>query len=210
MTLLTAPPPARRTQAERREESERRLLAAAAEIIAAEGYMACTLERVGERAGFSRGLASRKYGSKDGLIEAVIWRVSAHVHEQVDLAIACRSDPLDQLLALFDRFVELALTDTSVRAYFVLFSAMIANRLETRTVFDEVQQRFGQRLEELIVAARAAGSISPGLPAPHAAFMVGCLLAGIAVETAIGADTVADAQALRADIAAMLRRALAG
>ena len=36
------------------------------------------------------------------------------------------------------------------------------------------------------------------------------LLAGIAVETAIGADTVADAQALRADIAAMLRRALAG
>lgn len=210
MTLLTALPPARRTQAERREESERRLLAAAAEIIAAEGYMACTLERVGERAGFSRGLASRKYGSKDGLIEAVIWRVSAHVHEQVDLAIADRADPLDQLLALFDRFVELVLTDTSVRAYFVLFSAMIANRLETRTVFDEVQQRFGQRLEELIVAARAAGTVSAALPASHAAFMVGCLLAGIAIEAAIGFEREADPEQLRADLAAMLRRALTG
>ena len=55
-------PTARRTQAERRAESDDRLLEAAAAIIAEEGYMAATLERVGERAGFSRGLASRKYG----------------------------------------------------------------------------------------------------------------------------------------------------
>nr|HQA18338.1 TetR family transcriptional regulator [Novosphingobium sp.] len=116
----------RRTQAERRAESEDRLLAAAAAIIAEEGYLAATLERVGTAAGFSRGLAGRKYGSKDGLIEAVIWRVSARVNAEVDTAIAGLDSPLDQLLALFDRFVELVLRDTSVRAYFVLFSAMIA------------------------------------------------------------------------------------
>lgn len=210
MNVELAPPQARRTQAQRREESERRLLAAAAEIIAAEGYLACTLERVGERAGFSRGLASRKYGSKDGLIEAVIWHVSAHVHEQVDLAIAGKADPLDQLLALFDRFVELVLSDTAVRAYFVLFSAMIANRLETRTVFDEVQVRFGQRIHELIAAAQAQGSIPPRVPSQHAAFMVGCLLAGISVETVIGFECDADPALLRADLTAMLRGALAG
>ena len=151
MDIATLP---RRTQAQRREESDGRLLAAAAAIIAEEGYLAATLERVGERAGFSRGLAGRKYGSKDGLIEAVIWHVSAHVHEQVDLAIAGKADPLDQLLALFDRFVELVLSDTAVRAYFVLFSAMIANRLETRTVFEEVQERFGDRIEQLVIADR--------------------------------------------------------
>ena len=113
---------------------------------------------MGERAGFSRGLASRKYGSKDGLIEAVIWRVSAHVHEQADAAIAGIACPLEQVLALADRFVELVQRDISVRAYFVLFSAMIANRLETRPVFDEVQIRFGERLEALIVAAQADGT----------------------------------------------------
>ena len=43
-------PTARRTQAERRAESDDRLLEAAAAIIAEEGYMAATLERVGERA----------------------------------------------------------------------------------------------------------------------------------------------------------------
>ncbi len=215
-TAVNAPPPAaqlpRRTQAERRAESENRLLTAAAQIIASEGYLAATLERVGERAGFSRGLASRKYGSKDGLIEAVIWRVSAHVHEQVDQAIAGVADPLEQLLRLFDRFVELVLTDTSVRAYFVLFSAMIANRLDTRSVFDEVQQRFGDRVATLIGEAQAAGTVPAALPAAHAAFMVGCLLAGISIETAgdYQADDSADPVALRADLVAMLRRALGG
>ncbi len=211
MNVELAPPTARRTQAQRREESERRLLESAAEIIAAEGYLACTLERVGTGAGFSRGLASRKYGSKDGLIEAVIWHVSAHVHEQVDVAIAGKAGPLDQLLALFDRFVELVLSDTAVRAYFVLFSAMSANRLETRSVFDEVQLRFGQRITDLIVGAQAAGAIPPRVPAQHAAFMVGCLLAGISVETVIGFQHgEADPALLRRDLTAMLRGALAG
>ena len=211
MATSPAPAPVRRTQAQRREESDTRLLSAAAAIIAREGYLAATLERVGMEAGFSRGLAGRKYGSKDGLIEAVIWRVSAHVHDQVDLAIASLDDPLDQLLALFDRFVELVLSDTMVRAYFVLFSAMIANRLETRSVFEQVQQRFGQRIEDLIRAAQAAGRVNAALPAPHAAFMVGCLLAGISIETAMDypGDPETDPATLRRDLGAMLRRALA-
>ncbi|MBN8485483.1 MAG: TetR family transcriptional regulator [Sphingomonadales bacterium] len=200
----------RRTQAERSAESEDRLLAAAATIIAEEGYLAATLERVGTAAGFSRGLASRKYGSKDGLIEAVIWRVSASVHAEVDAAIDGLSSPLEQLLALFDRFVELVLRDTAVRAYFVLFSAMIANRLETRSVFEEVQQRFGARIEELVVAGQARGEIAPALPPQHLAFMVGCLLAGISIETAMGYATTGGSSpdALRSDLGAMLRAAL--
>ncbi len=202
----------RRTQAARRAESEDRLLAAAAAIIAEEGYLAATLERVGERAGFSRGLASRKYGSKDGLIEAVIWRVSAQVHAEIDTAIEGLDSPLDQLLALFDRFVELVLRDSAVRAYFVLFSAMIANRLETRTVFEEVQQRFGARIEELVVAGQKKGEISPALPPAHLAFMVGCLLAGISVETAMDyqSESLTDPASLQRNLSGMLRAALRG
>jgi hypothetical protein len=97
-----------------------------------------------------------------------------------------------------------------VRAYFVLFSAMIANRLETRPVFDEVQIRFGERLEALIVAAQSAGKVPPTLPAQHAAFMLGCLLAGVAIETTMGFDRLADPAAVRSDLTAMLRRALGG
>lgn len=205
-------PTARRTQAERRAESDDRLLEAAAAIIAEEGYMAATLERVGERAGFSRGLASRKYGSKDGLIEAVIWRVSAQVHAAVDRAIEGLDSPLEQLLALFDRFVELVMSDSAVRAYFVLFSAMIANRLETRSVFEQVQERFGERIEELVIAAQRRGEISATLPPAHLAFLIGCLLAGISVEATMDyqAKSTANPATLRADLRRMLDAALRG
>lgn len=202
--IMLAP---RRTQAQRREESENRLLAAAAEIIAAEGYLACTLERVGERAGFSRGLASRKYGSKDGLIEAVIWRVSGQVHEQIEAAIEGIDSPLERLLTLLDRFVELVLREVSVRAYFVLFGAMIANGLETRAIFQQVQGRFARRLEDMILAAQAAGEISPRRAPLGATFVLGSLLAGMAVEVAMGNAEAADGA--RAEMAAMLRAALA-
>lgn len=211
-TATMSAPTARRTQAERRAESDDRLLEAAAAIIAEEGYMAATLERVGERAGFSRGLASRKYGSKDGLIEAVIWRVSAQVHAAVDRATEGLDSPLEQLLALFDRFVELVMSDSAVRAYFVLFSAMIANRLETRSVFEQVQERFGERIEELVIAAQRRGEISATLPSAHLAFLIGCLLAGISVEATMDyqAKSTADPATLRADLRRMLGAALRG
>jgi AcrR family transcriptional regulator len=204
--------PVRRTQAQRRAESEHRLLSAAADIIAGEGYLALTLERVGERAGFSRGLASRKYGSKDGLIEALIRRTETYVHNQIDVAVADIADPVDRVLALFDRFFELVLIDASVRAYFVLFGALISNRLGPGGVFEDVQQRFGGRIAGLIHAAQRAGSLPADLPTDHAAFMVGSLLAGISIETEMDsfATDPASTARLRANLAAMLRRALGG
>lgn len=203
-SLATAP--LRRTQVQRSIESDARLLKAAAEILAEEGYLACTLERVGERAGFSRGLASRKYGSKDGLIEAVIWRVSDEVHAQIDTAIEGIASPLDQLLVLLDRFVELVLRETSVRAYFVLLSAMIANRLEMHETFRQVQERFGTRLEAILLAAQAAGEASMNRSPRGTVSVLGSLLAGLAVEVAMG--NAEAAHEARADLAAMMRAAL--
>jgi AcrR family transcriptional regulator len=202
----------KRTQAQRSAESDDRLLSAAAEIVATEGYLALTLDRVGERAGFSRGLASRKYGSKDGLVEALIRRAEACVHEQVDAAVSDVSDPLDKVMVLFDRFFELVLSDASVRAYFVLFGAVIANRLGPAGVFEDVQRRFGERIAGLIAKAQAVGSLPADLPTDHAAFMVGSLLAGISIETEMGSfdSSPRNTGPLRANLAAMLRRALGG
>ena len=183
MTVIAISVPIRRTQAQRSALSDDRLLTAAAEIIAGEGYLALTLERVGDRAGFSRGLASRKYGSKDGLIEALIRRADAYAHDQIDLALANVTDPVERILALFDRLFELVLTDVSVRAYFLLYSALISNRLGPSGVFQEVRQRFGARIVTLIKAAQTAGALPADLPTDTAAFLVGSLLAGISIET---------------------------
>ena len=70
MTPRTSPSsPPRRTQEERRTEAEQRLLAAAAQLISETGPASMTLAKVGERAGYSRGLATHHFGSKAALMQ---------------------------------------------------------------------------------------------------------------------------------------------
>jgi AcrR family transcriptional regulator len=65
-------PLARRTQQERREETERKVLAAATALIAQRGSRALTLAEVGEAAGYSRGIVSHHFGSRENLLRAVM------------------------------------------------------------------------------------------------------------------------------------------
>lgn len=65
-------PPARRTQQERREETERKVIAAATALIAEHGSRALTLAKVGEAAGYSRGIVSHQFGNRENLLRAVM------------------------------------------------------------------------------------------------------------------------------------------
>ncbi len=69
---MADPLPPRRTQKERREETERRVLAAATALIAEHGSRALTLAKVGGAAGYSRGIVSHHFGSRENLLRAVI------------------------------------------------------------------------------------------------------------------------------------------
>src|SRR5690554_6641242 len=55
------------TQAERTELSDMRMLEAAADLVLEVGTQNTTLKEVGLRAGYSRSLASLRFGSKEGL-----------------------------------------------------------------------------------------------------------------------------------------------
>jgi AcrR family transcriptional regulator len=72
MTSTTASPIKRRTQAARREESDQRMLRAATHLISRQGLRATTLAEIGLAAGYSSGLPIVRYGSKLGLIDALL------------------------------------------------------------------------------------------------------------------------------------------
>jgi AcrR family transcriptional regulator len=65
-------PPVRRTQRERREETERKVIGAATALIAQHGSRTLTLAAVGEAAGYSRGIVSHHFGSRENLLRAVM------------------------------------------------------------------------------------------------------------------------------------------
>ena len=72
---MTSKKPARRTQAERTEASDNAMYKAAIKLIAKDGFQKMTLAKVGNEAGFSRGLVTYRFGSKSGLLIATTNRI---------------------------------------------------------------------------------------------------------------------------------------
>ncbi len=177
--------PVRRTQAERRDESERGLLQAAIAVVAEEGVGAVTFDAVGRKGGFSRGLATQRFGSKRGLIEAVL----EHLHERQE--VLHRGTDIDDLpgLEAVLAYVDLYLRDLSAsgeaRAYFMLLSSAVADASALRTVFAEAHERVERRLEAWVLKGQAEGAIRREIDADAAALMIGSLLFGLSMQSLI-------------------------
>lgn len=75
MTAAERSEPPKNKQQIRTERSSNALLEAAADLIVEGGLEALTFAAIGERAGYSRGLVTARFGNKDGLIDALIDRI---------------------------------------------------------------------------------------------------------------------------------------
>jgi len=72
-----------RTQAERTAQAESSMVRAAIKLLNTQGLQGTTLVAIGEKAGYSRGLATHHFGSKAGLFRTVLKRVSAVWSEEL-------------------------------------------------------------------------------------------------------------------------------
>lgn len=202
-----AVPPPRRTQAERRDESERRLLQAAAELIVDKGVRAATFENIGARAGYSRGLATQKFGSKQGLTEALI----AHLQQRLQALLTERDfdalPALEAVLTFVDVYLRNLDQDGETRAYFTLMAGSIAEQSSLRALFAQVHGGVERQLESLVQRGQAEGSIRPEIDADAAALMVGSLLLGLSTQLLI--DPQMDLGPIRETSVAALRQSFA-
>lgn len=104
------------TQAERTAISDKAMLDAAVDLILERGTDKTTLAAIGEKAGYSRGLATYRFGSKAGLFDAVCKSISRRwleylkqgVGEQTGIEAMCAA------LDAFLRFVSDAPRDARV------------------------------------------------------------------------------------------------
>ncbi len=177
----------RRTQAERRDESGRGLVEAAVAVVAEEGVSAATFEAIGRKAGYSRGLATQRFGSKQGLIEAVI----QHLHERQEAALAEHGvDDLpgfEAVLAYVDLYLRGLASEAGGggRAYFMLLSSAVADATAMREAFAAEHGRVERRLEALVLKGQAQGHIRREIDADAAALMIGSLLLGLSMQVLV-------------------------
>ncbi|HUD52196.1 TetR/AcrR family transcriptional regulator [Parvibaculum sp.] len=199
--------PPRRTQAERRAQSDQSLLLAAAELIAEEGFQAATFEKVGARAGYSRGLASQRFGSKDGLIEALINELHERSDELGAAADVEAVSGLEEILGSVDTFLRNFETEIALKAYFVAMAGTVATLSRLRAAFAASHMKAKLRFMEQIARGQADGTVSRDLDAEAAALMIGSLLLGVSTQWLI--DPTTDLDRIRRTTLDTLRRSLA-
>ncbi|WP_218042302.1 TetR/AcrR family transcriptional regulator [Sphingobium fuliginis] len=169
-------------------ESEERLLTAAAEVMVAEGFAATTFEKIGQRAGYSHGLVTQRFGSKDGLILALIDYLSGQMDARYEDLLKHAATPVDELAGYLDVLISQVLEDPLAEAYFVMMSAAIANRLPQKDVFLASHERMRVRFADSIRRAQDAGLMSPELDPDATALAFGCVQLGFAVQLLLNSD----------------------
>lgn len=198
---------ARRTQAERRNQSEQGLLKAAIDVIAGSGVGAVTFETLGRASGFSRGLATQRFGSKQKLIEALM----AHLHERQEATL--QEHQLDERpgLEAILTYVDVCLRDLALRnearAYFMLLSSSIAEVSDLRNGFRQTHAEVEARLARWVARGKADGAVRPDVDEHAAALMIGCLMFGVSMQLLV--DPAMDLGPLHKMTLATVRSSLA-
>lgn len=197
----------RRRQSDRRDESERRLLAAAAELVVERGIGAATFENIGVRAGYSRGLVTQRFGSKQGMIEALIAQLQGRLGEVLNARHIGELPGLEAVLTYVDAYLEALDEDRELRAYFVLLAASVADVSELRAPFALAHKQVELQLEAFFLKGEAEGSVRADLDADAAALMVGSLLFGLSMQLLL--DPAMDLEPIRRTSLATLRLSFA-
>jgi AcrR family transcriptional regulator len=200
----------RRTQEERRSEAEQRLLLAAAELVGEIGPAGVTLANVGERAGYSRGLATHHFGSKGALMQRLVDSVTAEFREAVPLAGEPHS-VLDDALRLVDVYLGvLADPQPANRARLALWADTVASATsDLRPAMIAADREFRGAIADSLQRGIDNGELAASVHPDGLATVIVGMLRGVALQALLDADVdlVACHAEIRALLAARLREA---
>ncbi|MCC5868241.1 MAG: TetR/AcrR family transcriptional regulator [Gammaproteobacteria bacterium] len=201
------------SQAERTALSDRRMLEAAVELIVERGIEKATLKDIGERAGYSRGLATYRFGSKAGLFRAVIRAVAQRWLGELTRSVGQRTG-IEALCTCIDSWHRFAMESPShIRALHILFYQCIGPDTGFKERVAEVLRKQRDDVESWVRVGIARGEIDPALdPARQAelfcAFIYGSTYQWLVEPGAIDFHGIAEdfKRALRASLAAPASR----
>jgi AcrR family transcriptional regulator len=175
----------------RSQRSTRAMLEAAGEIIAESGYGAVTFVAVGERSGYSRGLVTARFGSKDKMMRALIDRITDGWNASHVFPRAEGKDGGTGLLIGFEELVEQFRRDTRSLAvlYTLIFEALGPDEA-LRAKMRDLHRELRHYMAELLSRGIEDGSVRPDIsPEPEATAIV-AMLRGIGYQWRLDPDRI--------------------
>jgi AcrR family transcriptional regulator len=202
--MLSSTPP-RRTQVERRTESERALLDAAVRLFARKGIDATSLADIGAEAGYSRGLANHRFGSRAVLVE----RLAARTQRAFLAGLGEREADAEAVVAVADAYLDrVSGRGEEGRAFFVMWGASFAEEATLREVFVADDARFRDGIEALVRAGQERATVRADVDPIGFATVFVALLRGIGAQVLVDPAGV-DLDAARAACERMVHTTLA-
>jgi len=179
MSNTREPGTPRRKQADRTALSDRLLTEAAIELLVKHGIQGTTLQSVGEKAGYSRGLATHRFGSKAGLFGKVLDVASVDWLHRVQAAVGPRVG-VDALCAATDaaeKFIRER--ENEVRAMYLLWFLSIDPSADYRSNIANVHRAQRRDAAEWVRAGQRSGDVNPDVDPVRVAEQYAASMAGI-------------------------------
>ncbi|HEX2795111.1 MAG TPA: TetR/AcrR family transcriptional regulator [Croceicoccus sp.] len=180
----------RRTQAERTALSDARMFEAAKELIMEQGTHATTLKEVGERAGYSRGLASNRFGSKDALFAQLTLQFNNDWTKELARAVGDRSGAQACLAALHAVEGFLAKNSQYMKAMYILWFESISSHGDARSHLSAYQAIYRRDVTHWVREGIASGEIDRHVDAECYAFQFCSFIFGTIYQWLVAPDAV--------------------
>lgn len=167
----------RRSQAERRSVAERRVLDAAIRVIAAEGIGGTSLAEIGAAAGYSRGIATHYFGTKEKLLVRVLDNVATAFVEALATADFQEADGLARVTLLAGLMLRRTVANPELgRALQIMRAQSLIAPPALHKAIEAANGASARIVKEMLCSARAAGQIRADVdPDAVALFIVGAL-----------------------------------
>jgi AcrR family transcriptional regulator len=173
----------RRSQADRRAISDARILRAATELFAEQGSVRTTLNEVGARAGYTGGLVSSRFGSKAGLVRAVLDDIYRRFRRETLDQMHGLESVVDRLSAYLRVFLDrLAEPRSDVSALYVVMGEAMGAVPDLRLDVGRFMEQTVGELAGLIERGVARGELRADLEPVHAATLLVAMLRGITID----------------------------
>lgn len=158
-----------RTQAERTARAESSMILAAIELLNSVGIQGTTLVAIGERSGYSRGLATHHFGSKSGLLRTVLKRMTAVWAAKLVRSLDGKTG-LQALTIAIDTHLEHVLRHPDyLRAMNILWGAALDPASEFKPNVAEFMRIQRESVAAWVKGGQASGEIRPDVDADHIA-----------------------------------------
>lgn len=189
------------TRTERAASTRLALVSAARELFAERGFAATSTNDVVEAAGVTRGALYHHFPTKESLFEAVYEDVETGVVARVLEALGSVADPITQLQAGMEAFLDACL-EPAVRRIVLLEGPSVLGWARWR----EIDLRYGLGL----VRAGLEGAMSAGAVAPQPVDPLAHVVLGALIEAGLVVAHAEDPVRARADMSGALRTMLDG